>query len=195
MHSHFGRITGFILALSLLSGCSYRWGFRERSVPGGYKEIAIPIFKNRTQEVGVESDFTNALVLQFERSQVARVTSQAAAPVRVEGEIIKITLTGTGSGLIGSTAQNSNTLPLNAALWPEYEMDVEAKLTVRRQSDEKILWQGKVSDKKIYEVPRIGEPVVNSANATYNESARRHALAALADEMMSEAHDRITENF
>jgi len=194
MHSHFGRITGFILALSLLSGCSYRWGFRERSVPGGYKEVAIPVFKNRSQEVGIESDFTNALVLQFERSQVARVTSQAAAPVRIEGEIVKVTLLGTGGGLIGGKDPN-NPLPDSAALWTEYQINVDARITVRRQSDEKILWQGKLSEQKNYEAPRIGEPVVNSANATYNDSARRHALAALADEMMSEAHDRITENF
>lgn len=194
MHSHSTRLFGFILALSVLSGCSYRWGFRERSVPGGYKEIAIPIFKNRSQEVGVETDFTNALVLQFERSQVARVTTQAAAPVRIEGEILKVGLIGTGGGIIGGKDPN-NPLPTNAALWTEYQINLEAKITVRRQSDEKILWEGKLSDQKIYEAPRIGEPVVNSANATYNDSARRHALATLAEEMMAEAHDRITENF
>jgi hypothetical protein len=192
--SHFRTISHAILIVLLLSGCSYRWGFRERSVPGGYKEVAIPIFKNTSTEAGVETAFTNALILQFERSQVARVTSAAAAPVRIEGEITKITLTGTGGGLIGGKDPN-NPLPANAALWTEYQIDVQAKITVRRQSDEKILWQSAFNEQKNYDAPRIGEPVVNSANATYNDSARRHALEALADDMMAEAHDRITENF
>jgi hypothetical protein len=183
-----------ISILFLTAGCSYRWGFRERAVPGGYKQVAVPTFKNKSQQVGIETDFTNALILQFERSQVAAVTSKAVAPVRIDGEISKVTVTGTGGGLLGG-ADPTNPLPTDATLWTEYQIDVETKIFVRRQSDEKILWQGSFHDQKNYQSPRIGEPVVNSANATYNASALRHTMADLAEQMMAEAHDRITENF
>jgi hypothetical protein len=192
---HFFSMT-FILLISsfLLAGCSYRFGFRERAVPGGYKQVAIPIFKNLSDRVGIETDFTNALVLQFERSQVAQVTGKAMAPVRIDGEITRVTVTGTGGGLFGGP-DSTNPLPADAALWTEYQIDVYARISVRRQSDEKILWTSIFHEQKNYQSPQIGEPTVNSANATYNESALRHTLADLADDMMSEAHDRITENF
>jgi len=183
-----------VTILFLAGGCSYRWGFRERAVPGGYKQVAVPIFKNRSQQVGIETDFTNALILQFERSQVAQVTSRAVAPVRIDGEITKVTVMGTGGGILGG-ADPTNPLPTDSALWTEYQIDVEARVTVRRQSDEKVLWTSFFHEQKNYQSPRIGEPVVNSANATYNASALRNTMGDLAEEMMSEAHDRITENF
>ncbi len=74
-------------------------------------------------------------------------------------------------------------------------MIVEFKILVRRQSDEKILWTSSFTEQTNYQAPRIGEPVVNSANATYNDSARKKALADLATDAMAKAHDRITENF
>jgi hypothetical protein len=194
MRRFFTAISILMVPTVLLTSCSYRWGFRERAVPGGYKQIAVPMFKNKSNQVGIESDFTNALVLQFERSQVAQVTSKAVAPVRIDGEIVKVTVSGTGGGLLGGT-DPTNPLPTDAALWTEYQIDVDAVITVKRQSDEKVLWTSKFHEQKNYQSPRIGEPTVNSANATYNESALRHTLADLADDMMSEAHDRITENF
>jgi hypothetical protein len=186
------RLIAFITVLLFLAGCSYRWGFRERAVPGGYKQIAIPIFKNKTPEVGIEADFTNALVRRFERSQVASITSKNGAPVRLEGIIEKLDVQS-GPGLRGG---DPNTLlPTDAILTTEYHLFVRCKIKVLRQSDEKVLWEGVIAQQKNYQAPRIGEPVVNSANALYNESARRYTLGQLAEEMMSEAHDRITENF
>jgi hypothetical protein len=172
--------------------CSYRWGFRERAVPGGYKEIAIPIFKNKTQEVGIETDFTNAIIRRFERSQVARVTTKATAPVRLDGTITKMEIVS-GPGLQGGKP-NTN-LPIDSVLTSTYTVVLYVKFELRRQSDEKVLWEGKFSDQSNYQAPRIGEPVVNSANATYNQSAKHYTIGQLAEDMMQEAHERITENF
>lgn len=180
------------LMIFLTTACSYRWGFRERAVPGGYTQIAIPIFKNTTKEVGLESDFTNALIRRFERSQVARVTTTEIAPVRIDGVVDKLEVVS-GPGVQGG--KSDNTLPQDAVLTSEYSLKLHARVYLRRQSDEKVIWQGDFEDQRNYQAPRIGEPVVNSANATYNQSARRTALAGLAEEMMQEAHDRITENF
>src|SRR5262249_7614197 len=152
--------------LSTSSSCAYRWGFRERAVPGGYKQIAVPIFKNRTQETGIEADFTNALIRQFERSQVARVTSKDLAPVRIEGIIQSLDIQPGAGGLKGGTSDNP--LPPDSVLRTEYSISVVAKILVRRQSDDKVIWEGQFNDRKLYQAPRIGEPVVNSANATYN---------------------------
>jgi hypothetical protein len=182
----------FSVSFSIAS-CAYRWGFRERAVPGGYKQVAVPIFKNKSPEVGIETDFTNALVREFERSQVARVTGKDVAPVRIDGTIESVVITASAGGLQGGTTNNP--LPTDAVLRTEYQVVVTTKIKLRRQSDEKIIWEGSFSDQKNYQAPRIGEPVVNSANATYNESARHHTISQVAEEMMVDVHDRITENF
>ena len=184
-----------ILSLSL-SSCAYKWGYRSRSLPGGYKQVAIPIFKNLTPQVGLETDYTNSMVRQFERSQVARVADRAFAPVRIDGVIEKLDVIQ-GAEINGPALNETatNPLPANAVLATSYSMHVRVRLRVRRQSDEKILWEGVFDDQTNYEAPRIGETVVNSANATYNDSAMKHALSLLADQMMTDAHDRITENF
>lgn len=177
----------------LSAGCAYRFGFSERTLPGGYTQVAIPVFKNLTQEVGAEMPFTDALVRRFARSKVARVSDKDSSPLTLEGTVENISI------LDGSKVTNQpgglTTLPSSTVLTTEYRIVITADLTLRRKSDEKVVWQGKFSGEKVYPAPRIGTPVLNSANATYNHSARMHTIALLAEEMMSEAHDRITENF
>lgn len=177
---------------SLLNfACAYRFGFSERSLPGGYTQLAIPVFKNMTQEVGAEMPFTNALIGRFARSKVARVSDKDSSPLTLEGTIREISIQ---PGAFQTNAQLKS-LPDDAVLSSEYRIVVNAVLILRRKSDEKIVWQGGFSNEKVYAAPRIGTPVLNSANATYNQSARMHTIALLAEEMMAEAHDRITENF
>ena len=186
------RILCVLAGLALfVSGCAYHFGLAERKLPGGYSQLAIPVFKNKSGEVGIEPIFTNALIRRFARSQVANVTDRDSAPVTLEGTILKV-------DTVQGALQDSNslhTLPTNAVLVTQYRLVVQTKLTVRRKSDDKILWEGTFSNEKVYNPPQIGTPVVNSANATYNQSARTQTLSLLAEDMMAEAHDRITENF
>jgi hypothetical protein len=181
----------FILAVFCTQGCAYHFGLRERVLPGGYTEIAIPVFKNRTGEVGIETMFTNALVRRFERSKVAKVLDKDSAPVVVEGTIMHIETFA--SAPVDSTKLTP--LPADAVLDRVYRIVVTSNIVLKRKSDERIIWQGNFSNERVYDPPRLGTGVVNSANATYNQSARMEYMSRLAEEMMTEAHDRITENF
>lgn len=165
----------------------------DRTLPGGYAQVAIPVFKNRTQETGIETAFTNALIRRFARSQVARVSDKESAPLLLEGTITKL-ITEEGPKVTNSPGGILK-LPEQAVLTTEYILRINANLILRRKSDEKVLWEGNFSNQKSYPAPRIGAPVINSANATYNQSARMEYIARLAEEMMIEAHDRMTENF
>jgi hypothetical protein len=180
-----------LLLPSLLSGCAYRFGLSERSLPGGYTQVAIPVFKNKTPEVGIEPMFTNALIRRFNRSQVARVTDKDASPVLLEGNILKVE-TRSESAIDRSQLA---TLPADAVLTTQYRLTVTTEIVLRRKSDEKVIWTGQFTSEKVYAPPRLGTAVVNSANATYNQSARMEYFSRLAEEMMTEAHDRMTENF
>jgi hypothetical protein len=187
------RVSLSFILIFILTGCGYRFGISDRALPGGYSQVAIPVFKNRSQDVGIETAFTNSLIRRFARSQVARVSDKESSPLILLGEISRVE-TIQGPAVNRESAQLP-TLPQNTVLTTEYRLKVSTRLVLKRKSDEKILWQGNFTNEKVYAPPRIGEAVVNSANATYNHSARMETLARLADEMMAEAHDRITENF
>lgn len=184
----------FVLLLtSTLFGCAYRYGLSDRALPGGYTQIAIPVFKNVTPDVGIEMFFTNALIRRFARSQVARVTDKELAPVVLEGTIKKIEVQP-GPAKTNSTGQLES-LPDNAVLTTSYRLIMTANIILKRKSDDKTMWEGNFVNETEYFAPQVGTPIVNSANATYNQSARQQKIAALAEEMMAEAHDRMTENF
>jgi hypothetical protein len=86
-------------------------------------------------------------------------------------------------------------LPEGAVLTTDYRLVVTTSLKLKRRSDDRIMWQGSFQGEKSYSAPRIGTPLANSANATYNHSVRMQTISAIADDMMTEAHDRMTENF
>jgi hypothetical protein len=178
-------------ALVFLPGCAYHFGLTERALPGGYGQVGIPMFKNKSAEVGIEPLFTNSLITHFERSQAARVVDKDMAPVVLEGTINNVVT-------VQGAVTDSNTLlslPSNAVLVTVYRLQVTARLILKRKSDDKIIWQGSFMTEKVYSAPQIGTAIVNSADATYNQSARMQTMGLLAEEMMTEAHDRITENY
>ena len=191
---------GPVVLFSLLSACAYRWGFTDRKLPGSYDQVAVPIFENKSEEVGIEVDFTNAFVNRMERSKAAHIVDKNMAPAVIEGSIERVLVTlGPGVTGVGKDNKDANkeipNLPEQAVLSTEYHVVVYAKIILRRTSDQSVLWQSAFSGEKSYQGPRIGTPIVNSANALYNQSARRDTIRQLAEDMMTEAHNRMTENF
>ncbi len=160
-------------------------------MPGGYSQVAIPVFKNKTDDVGIESYFTDALILRFARSRVARVGDKESSPVAIEGVLGQVrTIAGAGK------VQNETfPLPDQAVITTYYTLTVTAYLKLKRKSDDRVIWEGSFTTEKNYYAPLLGTAVVNSANATYNHSIRQRTLSLIAEEMMLEAHDRMTENF
>lgn len=175
------------------SGCAYRMGAGSRSLPGGYRQMAIPIFKNRSQEVGAEVPFTQALLQEFRRSKIGSIVDDPLAEVRVEGEILSIDYIPEGKQTAGETA--ARYLPEQTVLASRYTVQTVVRLAVVRRSDGERLWEGRFDQQKAYDAPFVTVPGVNTVNPLYNLSSRRQAIELLANEMMVEAHNRITENF
>jgi len=186
-----GLILGFLAGLV---GCAYSMGMGDRRLPEGYTLIAIPVFKNSTQEVGVEVPFTNAMIRELERSQIARVVEKSAAQVVLEGVIDQITY-AVANQTACSAAPCPIPIPDLTVLNTEYRILVTTSLQLRRVSDSKILWSEKFETQKSYLAPKIGLQGLNSANALYNHSARQENLSSMAGDLMAEAHGRLTENF
>lgn len=192
-----GRIgLGGCLAAGLIglsSGCAYSIGTGERRLPEGYKLVSIPVFKNSTQEVGIEVPFTNAIIRELERSQIARVVPKSDAQVVLEGVVEKVQYEVANQVSCGTTGVCL--VPPGTILNTEYRVTVSTRLILRRLADGQALWSEAFSTQKSYLAPKIGIEGLNSANALYNHSARHENISAMAVDLMSEAHGRLTENF
>lgn len=179
----------FCLALVfLLSGCAYKWGDTSRSLPLGYKQVSVPVFKNLTSEPGAGMDFTDALIREFERSRVGRVTDQNLSEVEITGTVSSLALEGLNK-------DERSGLPAGAVLASEYRVSLVVDIVLVRRSDKTVLWNGQVSGAKTFPAAQITATGVNTANPLYNLSSKRRTIQLLAKEMMIEAHDRMTENF
>jgi hypothetical protein len=214
----------FIFSLIVVMGCAtYHFGKGARALPGGYDRVSVPMFVNKTQEVGIEPYFTEALRTEFERSKAAHVTSQVDAQLVIEGTIISVAYTPTiqinsqSTGLISPTGHQfygpppgptaapvlqPNTLPYTAVLNTQYQVVVTVRMNARKNSDHSILWTSDFTSQRQYLAPLLGLPAlangtpgINTAAPLYNQSSRVETIRLLARDMMSEAHDRITENF
>jgi hypothetical protein len=178
----------FLTLLGGLSGCNYHMVNQSDQFVGGYKLVAIPVFKNQSTEPKIEVLFTNALRRELRRSKIAQVTEVSQAPITVEGVIDSVQYIVVGQSRI-------STLPSSAILGTEYRINLELTLQVRRNADQEVLWTSKFRNGRSYLAPQIGTESINSANALYNQSARLQNIEVMAQEMMSEALNRMTENF
>jgi hypothetical protein len=180
--------------LGSLSGCAYSIGIKDRRLPDGYKLISVPVFKNATQEVGVEVSFTNAIIRELARSQVATVVDKSDAQVVLEGLVERIQYEVANPG-VPCPASGVCLIPGNTILNTEYRISVWTKMLLRRASDGQVLWSESFTSQKSYLAPKIGIEGLNSANALYNHSSRQENLGAMATDIMAEVHGRLTENF
>ncbi|MBL7688490.1 MAG: hypothetical protein JNJ49_10670 [Bdellovibrionaceae bacterium] len=172
----------------LLGGCAYSIGTSERRMPEGYKLVAVPVFKNQSHEVGAEVAFTNAMIREMERHQIAHVVPKADAQVVLDGVIDSIQY-------IVSNQVNDSSLPRSTILNIEYRIVVGVTLRLKRASDGVNIWTESFNAERSYQAPKIGLEGLNSANSLYNDSARHDNLSAMATDLMVEAHSRLTENF
>ncbi len=192
-------LAGIGVIVVLVGGCSYQWNHSDRSLPGGYRQVYVPIFKNYSAEPGVEIDFTNAIRQEFERSRVARVSDGAHSEAILVGEIMSLTyipqapIKGSLAPLGGNSA--STYLPMGTVLATSYEIRLSIRMTLKRISDGGVLWTSEFSGSRSYLTPQVTVATVNTINSSYNLSARRQNIQILSTSMMAEAHDRMLENF
>jgi outer membrane lipopolysaccharide assembly protein LptE/RlpB len=86
-----GRALGLILAAVVLAGCGYS---TKGSLPDHIKTVAVPIFKNRTLEPGVDSAITSGVVNAFSSGGRVKVVPIDQADAILQGEVVSYSLEG-----------------------------------------------------------------------------------------------------
>ncbi len=80
-----------VLGGGVLPGCGYHRLGTEPQHLERRPTMAIPLFVNRSTEVGLESTFANAMIANVSRSQIARVTNVTSeADLVLEGKIFQV---------------------------------------------------------------------------------------------------------
>jgi len=182
-----------VLSLLVNGGCSsYVRGRGARTVPGGVRRLAIPIFKNKSMETGIEVYFTNALRNQMTLSQIVSLVEKTDSEAYIEGIVEEIAVQGGGQIRRNQGYPN---LPDNTVLNSQQTVSATARIRLVRTSDGVELWSGSFAGSRSYASPLVTLPVINTVNPLYNLSARRQHIESLSNELMAEAHDRMTENF
>jgi outer membrane lipopolysaccharide assembly protein LptE/RlpB len=161
-----------ILLALLLSACGYHFPGGGSSLPPHIKTIAVPVFGNQTQEVGVENDFTNQVVFEFTRSGILKVLAPPA-DATLKGKIQAI--------LVSPVAYSAQVVAT------ERRVTLRLSVSLVETATGKVLWQdGSMVDTEVFPV---------AADALSTETARREAIRRIAERMTLEIHNRALENF
>jgi hypothetical protein len=182
-----------LLAALAFSGCAYKLSAESDTLPGNIKSIQIPLFKNNSSEVGVETFFTNSLKQEALRSKFVQLkNNESDAEGILQGSITGIDVIADESVI---EAKNTKYLPTETVIATQYKVTATVDLVLKRKGTSTVLWSSTFSQQSNYSAPQITLPVINTANALYNQSAKRQTLDALSKEMMQAAFDRMLENF
>ena len=116
------------MCLLLLAACGYQMVGKETHVPPGLNSVAVPTFKNRTYEPGIEVPFTQAFLNDFILDRRVNVVSRAQADSVLEGTITSFNIYAVSFDQSGFVL--------------EYQTNVMLDLTLKDRTG-KVLWEEK----------------------------------------------------
>ncbi len=193
----------FLVSLLSLCQCGYNWGHQTRELPGGHKTVYVEMFENTTQQVGVEIQMVRALTQELLRSGFVIVTTKDSAEVIIKGQVLSVEVIGGGSDPTSFVAKDFSpaakaertAVDYSASFFSIYTVRISANLRAIRSRDKHLIWQTNVSGFNTFESARLKRQGERSSNVLYNEARKKQTIKLIAIDMMSNAYDRLTENF
>jgi hypothetical protein len=167
-----------LLALALAPlACGYTFAGTQTAVPGDIRSISVGQFDNRSRQEGLEK----SLAFAFEREFYERGT----LPVREDPS--------QGDGILTGTIRDFKTRPVSFDANDEalqYEAELTLDVTLRRQTDGKVLWQG--SRLQAFEQYSVSRQTVVPSSSQFQQGTLDFAnLAQLSDIQLAETEKRL----
>ena len=150
----------FILVLLLLPmGCGYHPIGAEPIGGPTRKTLAVPLFANRSTEVGLEAVLANALINTFAQTRAIKVTPyEEGADLILEGKVFSVDNTSVAfQDVTNSTVRR---------------VTVRVELTLKKPESGKVLWK----DTQILREDYVVDPNYHAGEATKAEGLRRAAI-------------------
>ena len=157
----------------LLSGCGYQVRGKETNLPPEIHSLAIPIFANRTDLAGIETEVTRALAEKFISSRRLSVVTRDSADAL---------LTGTVNAFVANPVAVTSSTQVTT----EYRATLTVEFTFQGVKDGKVLYREQMSDWRNY-------PVVADLNTT--EQNKREAIRAISVLLAERIHELILGGF
>jgi len=163
-------VLGLVLLAGLGGGCGYTLG---GNLPPHVKTVAVPIFKNLTQQPAIENVITSAVVNAFASAGRLRVVPIERADSLLEGEITSYS--------VDSIAYDSS---INAQV---FRLQVTLNVQFRDLRNNIMLWrQEGLQDRADF---RVGGQVSQTISVE-REGAARQAAVEIGRRIVSLAMDR-----
>jgi len=142
-------------------------------IPAGLEPIFVEVFENRTNQAGLESTVTNAIVFEFvKRNETALARNAADASVVMKGVIRSVEL------------QTISTRGRDVAGERQVTMRIDVQLVA---ADGKVKWAAKnLSGQEAYSV---------SNDKFLNDTRQRAALGLVSTRVAERLYDRLVDNF
>jgi len=145
---------------------------KETHVPPGLISIAIPTFKNKTFEPGIEIPFTQAFLNEFIQDRRVKVVSRAEADAILEGVVTDFTAYGVAYDRSGFVLQYRTSIVVNLSL---------------KDRTGKVLWEENGwTENQWFRA---------SSTGVTNEAAKQVAIQRTAGFMAERIRDRLFYNF
>jgi hypothetical protein len=147
-----------ILLLLLLIGCGYHPIGAEPIGPNT-RTLAVPLFANRSTEVGLEATLANALINAFTQTRAVKVTPfEEGADLVLEGKVQSVDNTSVAyQSVTQSTVRR---------------VTVRVELILKKHDNGKVLWK----DTQILQEDYVVDPNYHAGEATKAEGLRRAAV-------------------
>lgn len=146
-----------ILLLTLFSGCGYQLSGRPGTIPVTLRQIAVPMFTNKTAVPGIERSFTAAVRERLLTDGRVRLVTAVGAAAVLRGEITRYHLQ------VLATNRDDRAV--------EYRVEADMRLTVEDVQQRKIIMEQPVTATAEYVVSETLVPT---------DIARERALQAVA---------------
>ena len=171
-------------------------GYTQHGLLSHFQELSIPMFKNKTQIVGIEVYFTSSLIRKFARSKVAKVVDSSLAQVSLRGEIESVIFKSSGfSDTREQHLLSDEKISTSKTLASTYDVIIHVRLKLIQRKDGKVLWEEDFREESSYQAPQIGLEKMNASNPLYNHRVRLEKIKEIAEETMSKAHNLMIEQF
>jgi hypothetical protein len=153
------RLGVLVLLLANLWGCGYRPLGAAPPDPQVRPTLAIPLFANRSTEVGLEAIFANALINAFAQTGAVKVVpGDGNAELVLEGQVRSVDNASVAFDSVTKSTVRRLTL--------------RVELTLRRKKGDKVLWK----DTQIMQEDYVVDPYYHLGEATRTEGVRRAAV-------------------
>ncbi len=161
-----------LLSVAFLCGCGYQMAGKETHVPPGVNSVAIPTFKNKTFEPGIEIPFTQAFLNELIQDRRVKVVGRAEADSTLEGVVTDFRTYAIAYDRSGFVLQ--------------YQIGIVVDLSLKDRAG-KVLWEEKgLGETQWFRASSVG---------VTNEAAKQAAIQKTAGLLAERIRSRFFYNF